>query len=229
MKTILLVPLLFLLRFSHYNQNDILIKKNECHTKIDSIDYNNFNSDLATKALAQAYLNFKDTADTFTSGEKFSSYTTEILTNPELKKARWSDWVYKTFSKPNTEIMSKDPQNGFYHVDVEKKFLSDENLIRREYYRGVKNVPKIMLKSRFLGYKENIYRTERNFETYQDLANSIIKCWDKSYLHSCVLRSICHDITCYKEYGIKVQNIFACCVMYNPKTKCTKACINFIG
>jgi len=194
----------------------------------DKIDYNNFDQNLATKALAKAFLNFRDTIDCFQSGEKWETSYPETKLFPELTKPRWSDWVYQNISLHNTKEMIKNPYNKAYHVDREKWYLSNKDLVRKEYYKGIKNVPTNYVEGSFLTYSENTVCYGGQMETYQDLANLIIKTWDESISHSCALRGSTHDVFGYSFYGLKIQDMFACCVMYNPNTKLTKASINFI-
>lgn len=192
------------------------------------IDYNKFDSNLATKALAKAFNNFRDTISTFGGGEKWNVAYPEVDLFPFMNKYRWSDWLYNTISLPNCTQLNNDYKFSPFHVDKEQWFKGNINLIRKEYFKGLKNMPKIETERARLTYSENAVTIGGKYETYEELANHMIKVWEKSDLHRCAQRGLGYNVCLYKRCGLKIQNIFSCCVMYNPNNGLTKAVINFI-
>lgn len=191
------------------------------------IDYTNFDNDLATKALAEAFLNFRDTIDSYGHGKKWTEFHPEVDSLSHINKPRWSDWVYETFSLPNCEKMAKDGNNVPYHVDVKDYFRSNIDLVRKEYYEGT-NAPQNYKENSRLSYSENAISFNGKRDTYQDLANEMILCWEGSTYHRNAQRGLFFDTFGYSEYGLEIQDMFACSVIYNPQTGLTKAVINFI-
>ena len=192
------------------------------------IDYKNFDQNVATKILAETFLKFRDTIDCFQSRTKWLIVYPESSLFPEMNKPKWSDWVYENISLFNTKEMINHPYNEAYHVDREEWYLSNKDVVRKEYYRGIKNVPNERIENAFLSYSENTFSSNSHEETYQDLANNIIKAWEESITHSSAMRGLFYDTFSYKRYKLKIQDLFACCVMYNPSTRLTKGSINFI-
>jgi hypothetical protein len=199
------------------------------YVKSQKIDFNNFNSEIATKVLAETFLNFRDTIDCYRSGQKWSENHPEILLYPELTKPRWSEWVYKTISLPNCKDMVSNPTTISYHIDRSKWYEDNSKLIRKEFYKSYKDIPKILYESSFIDYVENVYTFYNcKLETYQELAERTIKNWDGSIRHSCAIRGLSHDVVAYEKYKLKIRTMFACCVLYSKETKITRICLNFI-
>ena len=192
------------------------------------IDYTNFDNDLATKALAEAFLNFRDTIDCYGGGKKWNVTHPVVDSFPEMNKPRWSDWVYENISLPNCVEMSNNAKNVLYHVDRTDWYKGNEQLVRDVYYEGVPNVPQIIVRNARLRYSENIFMYTGEKETYQELATHMIVLWENSTHHRNAQRGLLYDTFSYKEYGLKIQDLFACCVIYNPYTKTTRSSINFI-
>lgn len=192
------------------------------------IDYNNFDNDLATKALAEAFLNFRDTIDSYGHGAKWTEFRPEVDSLSHINKPRWSDWVYNTFTLPNCKKMSEDANNDAYHIDVSDYFKSNINLVRKEYYKGIPNVPQEHKENARLSYSENTVSFNGKRDTYQDLAKTVIDCWESSPYHRNAQRGLFYDTFGFKEYGLEIQDMFACSVIYNPQTGLTKAVMNFI-
>jgi hypothetical protein len=88
---------------------------------------------------------------------------------------------------------------------------------------SVKNCSEIRLM-----YTENLYQHTGQFETYQDMAISIIETWDKSELHSAIMRSKNFSNIEYKDNKVIMTALFSCSIQYNPSTKYTKAALNII-
>jgi hypothetical protein len=191
------------------------------------IDYSNFNVELASKIMGDVFLKFRDTINCFSGGEPFTVSYPAIGLYPELKKPRWSDYLYKKVSEPNCKELSSYGNKAF-HIDREEWFKTNITEIREEYYKGIPNVPKYRLENARLSYSENVFSYNGKFNTYEELASYAIKCWEKSTLHRCAQRGLMYDTFSYDEYGLRIQDIFSTCVMYNPSNGCTKIVINFI-
>jgi hypothetical protein len=213
MKNSVFLTVLLLLPFSLFSQT--------------KIDYNNFNVDTATKVFAKVFLEFRDTAVHFASGVPHVVPYPVLSESPELRRPRWSDFLYEQVSLPNCKELYKYG-NHVFHVDREEWYKTNINTIRQEYYKGIKNVPQCQLENARLIYSENAFSTSKKFDTYEELASFIIMSWENSITHKCAQRGILYDSFSYKEYGLKIQDIFSCCVVYNPLNGHTKAVINFI-
>ncbi len=192
------------------------------------IDYNNFDNKLATIILKESFLRFRDTINSFGNGEKWSKKHPEVELYSELNKPRWSDWLYETISLPNSYELINDNNLDPYHVDRSKWFKDNRDIIRVEYYKGVKDLPKIILENAMLGYSENAVSLDYQVDTYEQLAKIMIDSWEKSIYHRCAQRGLSYDVISYEDFGLKIQNLFSCSVLYNSKTGLTKAVINFI-
>jgi hypothetical protein len=60
------------------------------------------------------------------------------------------------------------------------------------------------------------------------MAISIIETWDKSELHSAIMRSKNFSNIEYKDNKVIMTALFSCSIQYNPSTKYTKAALNII-
>ena len=191
------------------------------------IDYNNFNVDTATKVFTKVFLEFRDTAVHFCGGVPHVEHHPVLSEFPELRRPRWSDFLYEQVSLPNCKELYKY-SNKVFHVDREEWYETNIKTIRKEYYKGIKNVPQDELDNARLNYSENALSTSKKFDTYEELGSFIILSWEKSPSHKCGQRGVLYDTFSYNHYGLKIQDLFSCCVVYNPSNGYTKAVINFI-
>jgi hypothetical protein len=191
------------------------------------IDYNNFDTDLASKIFAKEFKKFRDTINAFGSGRLFSKNYPETVEYPELKIPRWSDYLYQQVTLPNCLELTKMGRN-IYHVDREPWFKSNIGTIRKEYYRETPNIPEEQLLNARLSYSENAAATTRKFKTYEEIASFIILLWEKSITHRNGQRSILYDTWSYRHYNLKIQSMFSVCVKYNNYTDFTTVVMNFI-
>lgn len=191
------------------------------------IDYDNFDSDLASKIFAKEFLKFRDTINSFGSGNLFSVKHPETVEYPELKIPRWSDYLYQQVTLPNCDKLYTMGRN-IYHIDREQWFKSNIDSIRKEYYNETPNIPEEQLLNARLRYSENAAATTHKFKTYEEIASYIILCWEKSITHRNGQRSILYDVWSYRHYDLKIQSMFSVCVKYNNHTDYTTVVMNFI-
>ena len=200
------------------------------------IDYNNFDTEIATLRLKEAFLNFRDTMTTYGSNNEYKHLDDYPVLNEKkhLIFPRWSEWVYKNISIPNTTELSNT--TSLYHPDIEEWLeLHQEDMVNayyKDYYKGDKNL-QWFKETSYITYSENAIRVpielvEDRYITYEDLATTIILTYEKSKNHRCQQRS--PMLRNGKILGLNgVTNaIFGCHVMYNNKTKQVKSTINFI-
>lgn len=177
------------------------------------IDYNNFDSDLASKALFNEMNKFRDTITLTGYGAKRDSIFPELVENPRLKKLVWSDDVYNTFSKPN--CLENVNQNRLFHVDITEWWNIKENRIKflDDVFIKSKENPNTQINYSEIG----AYTTEA-FETYEELAMGLIMVWEQSYKHKCIQRTGLYS-QFHMKLGYVVQTASACYVHYgNGKT-----------
>jgi hypothetical protein len=191
------------------------------------IDYANFDSKRASEVLAETFLNFRDTITYHhlkLAGYKISDISPEMNTCPSLRKLRWSDWLYTNLSVKNcSEIIAMG--NKMKHSDKTEWVKSNKKTISDIAMKNVKGLKKSEIR---LMYTENLYQHTGQFETYQDMAISIIETWDKSELHSAIMRSKNFSNIEYKDNKVIMTALFSCSIQYNPSTKYTKAALNII-
>lgn len=192
------------------------------------IDYTNFDSKRASEVLAETFLSFRDTITTHhlkLTGYKISDISPEMNTCPSLRKLRWSDWLYTNLSTKNcSEILAMG--NKMSHADKTEWVKSNKQTISNIGKSNVKGLKKSEVR---LMYFENMYQSTYQFETYQELAIHIINSWDKSELHSAIMRSNNYSINEYKNNKVVMTALFSCSVQYNPLTKYTKSAFNIIN
>lgn len=192
------------------------------------IDYSNFDSKRASEVLAETFLSFRDTITTHhlkLEGYKISDISPEMNTCPSLRKLRWSDWLYTNLSTKNcSEILAMG--NKMSHSDKTEWVKSNKQTISSIGKSNVKGLKKSEVR---LMYFENMYQSTCQFETYQELAIHIISSWDKSELHSAIMRSNNYSINEYKNNKVVMTALFSCSVQYNPTTKYTKSALNIIN
>ena len=191
------------------------------------IDYFNFNSKRASEVLAETFLSFRDTITTHhlkLEGYKISDISPEMNSCPSLRKLRWSDWLYTNLSTKNcSEILAMG--NKMAHSDKTEWVKSNKHTISNIAKSSVKGLKKNEVR---LMYCENIYQSTCQFSTYQELAIHIINSWDKSELHSAIMRSKNYSNIEYKDNKVIMTALFSCSVQYNQLTKYTKSTLNII-
>ena len=196
------------------------------------IDYDNFDSDLASKILGQKFIEFRDTINAFGSGRLFSENYPETVEYPELKIPRWSDYLYENLSKYNCGKMMENKRHESGHIDREKWFKSQQTKsdLGEIMFKGT-----IIPKSKWevyticMEYSENSCSLQSQFNTYEELALYMINGYENSIMHRCAQRGIMHDVTVYRSYGVKIYGLFSCCIMYDKETKITKSVLNMVN
>jgi len=209
----LFLSFFFLLGFGVYSQT--------------KIDYDHFDENAAKVAFIKAFTVFRDT---FTihhlsmSSTKLDSMSPDMIKNPQLRKMRSSDWLYTNLSVKNCQKISTD--NKLTHTDVTDWLETNKNTI---WVNGIKNIKGLTSSTTFnIIYKENIFRTPCKFETYEDLANNIIKTWDKSPRHSAMMRSKNYSTYEYEKNNIVLTAIFSCSIKYNKTTNVVSSALNIV-
>jgi hypothetical protein len=174
------------------------------------IDYNNFDVMLASKVLFEKMNYFRDTITQTGYGAQFDSVFFETKKDRSLRKLYWSDNVFNLFSKPN--CLENIRIGDLHHIDHKEWWNNKNN--RKIFSDDVYVfVPKNVVKTYQFTYSENCGVLYQKFETYQELADFMIMCWEKSYFHRCKQRSGLYS-TYLVESGCKVRTASACCVQY---------------
>lgn len=171
------------------------------------IDYNNFDSRHASEVLFTKLNQFRDTITKTGYGRELDSAWPVLVNNHKLLKLTWSEKLYTTVVLPNT--LENVKQKKLHHVNRslwwdDKK---NQNMFLDEVY-PTKN------KGFRLTLTENGGYTTYKFDTYEELADHMIKCWESSYMHRCTQRSILHN-TFFLEKGYESNTIAATCVLYS--------------
>jgi hypothetical protein len=184
------------------------------------IDYNNFDPELASKALFNEMNKFRDTITVNGYGAKFDSLFPETVKEPRLKNLVWSNDVYKTFSKPN--CLENVKKNDLFHVDVTTYWNTKENRIKflDDVFIKSKENPNTQI-----NYSEVGLMSTETFETYEEMAVNFISKWEKSYMHRCIIRAGLYG-QFHMGLGYVVQNASACYVYNSNGT--TWAFFNFV-
>lgn len=195
------------------------------------IDYNNFDNDLATKILAQKFIEFRDTITLFGSGLVFTKVNPEIIDNPDLMIPKWSDYLYDNTSNPNCSILIKEG-HSVRHIDVSSWFYSDNTTLKISQIRfSGSKVPKsswLSLSSSMI-YRENVCSLMDKLKTYEELATYIITLWENSKEHKRAQRGYTYETLSFTKYGEKIYGIFSCKVMYDKNSGVTKAVLNMVN
>jgi hypothetical protein len=191
-----------------------------------AIDYNNFDERKASLALADAYLNFRDTITCHALGVPESNYSImspDLNKNKLLRKVVWNEWVYKNVTQKNCEYAMSLGDN-LIHKDVEKWYKENQSLITKEVLKGRKYSNPIHK----VAYNEVMFQHKSTkYKTYEELASAIIRCLDKSDIHSGIIRGENYSISEYKN-GVVLTASFASNVKYNKNINYIKAVINII-
>lgn len=171
------------------------------------IDYNNFDSKHASKVLFDKLNDFRDTITKTGYGKDLEVAWPMLVNNHQLMKLTWSEKLYTTVSLPNT--LENVKQKKLFHVDRSDWWKDDknQNLFKDEVY-PTKN------KGFRLTLTENGGYTTYKFDTYEELADHMIMCWEDSYMHRCTQRGLLHN-TFFLEKGYESNTIAATCVIYS--------------
>lgn len=171
------------------------------------IDYNNFDSKHASKVLFNKLNDFRDTITKTGYGKDLEVAWPMLVNNHQLMKLTWSEKLYTTVSLPNT--LENVKQKKLFHVDRSEWWKDDknQNLFKDEVY-PTKN------KGFRLTLTENGGYTTYKFDTYEELADHMIMCWEDSYMHRCTQRGLLHN-TFFLEKGYESNTIAATCVIYS--------------
>lgn len=171
------------------------------------IDYNNFDSKHASKVLFDKLNDFRDTITKTGYGKDLEVAWPMLVNNHQLMKLTWSEKLYTTVSLPNT--LENVKQKKLFHVDRSEWWKDDknQNLFKDEVY-PTKN------KGFRLTLTENGGYTTYKFDTYEELADHMIMCWEDSYMHRCTQRGLLHN-TFFLEKGYESNTIAATCVIYS--------------
>jgi len=171
------------------------------------IDYNNFDSKHASQVLFTKLNQFRDTITQTGYGKDLEVAWPMLVNHPELMKLTWSEKLYTTVVLPNT--LENVKQKKLFHVDRSEWWKDDknQNLFKDEVY-PTKN------KGFRLTLTENGGYTTYKFDTYEELADHMIMCWENSYTHRCTQRGLLHN-TFFLEKGYESNTIAATCVIYS--------------
>ena len=197
------------------------------------IDYDNFSSEIATLKLKEAFLHFRDTITTYGSRNEHKHLEDYPILKEKkhLMLPRWSEWIYDNISVRNTKELIRT--TSLYHPSIKEWLEIHHDDMVNAYYDGNthKDVERFK-ETCVITYSENAVRVpikinEDRYNTYEELATTIILTYEKSMNHRCLQRApmLSNGLD---VVGDESNAIFACCVMYNKNTKQVKSTINFI-
>ena len=197
------------------------------------IDYDNFDTDLASKILGQKFIEFRDTITQFGHGASiFVDRYPYLKDNRDLLVPQWSEYLYENLSKYNCWKMMENKSHQAGHIDREKWFDSEQTRsdLGKILYEGTP-IPESewSVYTSSMSYGENSCSLRSKFKTYEELALHIINGYENSIMHRCAQRGIIHNSVAYKYYDIKVYGLFSCCVMYDKETHVTKSVLNMVN
>lgn len=171
------------------------------------IDYNNFDSKHASKVLFDKLNNFRDTITKTGYGKDLEVAWPMLVNNHQLMKLTWSETLYNTVVLPNT--LENVKQKKLFHVDRSEWWKDDKN-----QFIFLDEVYPTNDKGFRLTLTENGGYTTYKFDTYEELADHMIMCWEDSYTHRCAQRGLLHN-TFFLEKGYESKTIAATCVIYS--------------
>ena len=196
------------------------------------IDYDNFSTEIATLKLKEAFLHFRDTITTYGSynEHKHLDKYPILKEKKHLMLPRWSEWIYDNISVRNTKELIKT--TSLYHPDIKEWLENHHKDMVNAYYEGnIHEDVELFKETCVIMYSENAVRVpiknnEIRYNTYEELATTILLTYETSMNHRCLQRS--PMLSSGFRFGDESNSIFACCVMYNKNTKQVKSTINFI-
>ena len=171
------------------------------------IDYNNFDTQTASTMLFEKLNDFRDTITVTGYGKPLTEAWPILKNNRDLLKLKWSQRLYDTVVYPNT--LENVRQQKLFHVDRSDWWQLESN--KKPF---MPEVYPTQNKGRSLKLTENGGYTTHRFETYEDLADHMIMCWESSYMHRCTQRGILLN-TFFLEKGYECNTIAATCVLYD--------------
>jgi len=171
------------------------------------IDYNNFDSKHASKVLFDKLNAFRDTITKTGYGKDLEVAWPMLVNNHRLMKLTWSETLYDTVVLPNT--LENVKQKKLFHVD--RSLWWDD---KKNQFMFLDEVYPTKNKGFRLTLTENGGYTTYKFDTYEELADHMIMCWEDSYTHRCAQRGLLHN-TYFLEKGYLSNTIAATCVIYN--------------
>ena len=171
------------------------------------IDYNNFDSKHASKVLFNKLNAFRDTITKTGYGKDLEVAWPMLVNNHQLMKLTWSETLYNTVVLPNT--LENVKQKKLFHVDRSEWWKDDKN-----QFIFLDEVYPTNDKGFRLTLTENGGYTTYKFDTYEELADHMIMCWEDSYTHRCAQRGLLHN-TFFLEKGYESNTIAATCVIYS--------------
>jgi hypothetical protein len=171
------------------------------------INYNNFDSKHASKVLFDKLNAFRDTITKTGYGKDLEVAWPMIVENHQLMKLNWSESLYTTVVLPNT--LENVKQKKLFHVDRQVWWndKKNQNLFLDEVYPTKDKGFRLTL-------TENGGVTTHKFETYEEMADHMIMCWESSFMHRCTQRSLLHN-TFFLEKGYVSNTMAATCVIYS--------------
>jgi hypothetical protein len=190
------------------------------------IDYKNFDEKRASLVLAEIFLKFRDTITTHSLNcktAKYSDISPDLNKNKNLRKLRWNEWMYENISIKNCQKIM-DMGSKIEHPDIQSWFESNHNVIKKEVLKNYK----CNFQTYRISYSEVMFQhNSSKYETYEELAVSIIHSLDKSSSHSSILRGRHYSIKEYEKNSV-LTAAFACSVKYDIKTNYVKSSLNII-
>lgn len=171
------------------------------------IDHNNFDSKHASKVLFDKLNDFRDTITKTGYGKDLEVAWPMLVNNHQLMKLTWSETLYNTVVLPNT--LENVKQKKLFHVDRSLWWKDDKN-----QFIFLDEVYPTNDKGFRLTLTENGGYTTYKFDTYEELADHMIMCWEDSYAHRCAQRGLLHN-TFFLEKGYESNTIAATCVIYS--------------
>ena len=171
------------------------------------IDYNNFDSKHASKVLFDKLNDFRDTITKTGYGKDLEVAWPMLVNNHQLMKLTWSETLYNTVVLPNT--LENVKQKKLFHVDRSEWWKDDKH-----QFIFLDEVYPTNDKGFRLTLTENGGYTTYKFDTYEELADHMIMCWEDSYTHRCAQRGLLHN-TFFLEKGYESNTIAATCVIYS--------------
>jgi hypothetical protein len=177
------------------------------HAQPTRIDYKNFDTKTASKMLFEKLNYFRDTITQTGYGKDLEVAWPSLVNNHPLMKLTWSQTLYDSVVLPNT--LQNVNQRRLFHVDRRPWWANDTNqfMFLDEVYPTKKKGFRLTL-------TENGGYTTYKFETYEELADHMITCWESSFMHRCTQRSLLHN-TFFLEKGYDSNTIAATCVIYD--------------
>ena len=171
------------------------------------IDYNNFDTKHASLVLFKKLNEFRDTITETGYGKDLDIAWPYLKNNHKLLQLAWSEKLYNTVVLPNT--LENVKQKKLFHVDRSEWWKDKTN-----QFSFLDEVYPTKNKGFRLTLTENGGFSTYKFETYEELADHMIMCWESSYTHRCAQRGFLHNSYFY-ELGYESNTIAATCVMYS--------------